>query len=212
MSVYNNTGSEANDLALRMAREHTKHTAKNPNDVIVLDWGYHGNTTATMELSPYKWGQKASANTTIHCSSNSSRGETDATATASAAARQPDSGGEKQQGRKRQPAHVHVVSMPDVYRGAYSRAKGFTPLQAAALYAAEVAAIVTEDSEDGDGDGDDDATGGSRDSRRSADGRAGRGIGGCGTFIAESAMGCGGQVGLCTLSPSLSLSLPLSLI
>ncbi len=35
-----NSGSEANDLALRIAREHT--TAKRPKDVIILDSAYHG--------------------------------------------------------------------------------------------------------------------------------------------------------------------------
>lgn len=50
-----NSGSEANDLALRMAREHT--TAKNPQDVIVLDSAYHGHTQSLIEISPYKWYQ-----------------------------------------------------------------------------------------------------------------------------------------------------------
>jgi len=50
-----NSGSEANDLALRIARSHTK--AKNPKDVIVLDSAYHGHTQAIFEISPYKWSQ-----------------------------------------------------------------------------------------------------------------------------------------------------------
>jgi 4-aminobutyrate aminotransferase-like enzyme len=37
-----NSGSEANDLALRMAQSHT--SASRPNDVIVLDNAYHGRT------------------------------------------------------------------------------------------------------------------------------------------------------------------------
>lgn len=40
------TGSEANDLALRLARSYT-----NQNDVIVIDGEYHGNTTAVDEIS-----------------------------------------------------------------------------------------------------------------------------------------------------------------
>jgi 4-aminobutyrate aminotransferase-like enzyme len=44
------SGSEANDLALRLARAHT-----GASDAIVLDGAYHGNTTALIELSPYKF-------------------------------------------------------------------------------------------------------------------------------------------------------------
>jgi 4-aminobutyrate aminotransferase-like enzyme len=44
------SGSEANELALRLARAHT-----HARDVIVIDSAYHGNTTALIELSPYKF-------------------------------------------------------------------------------------------------------------------------------------------------------------
>src|SRR5215203_6369237 len=44
-----NSGSEANELAIRLARAHTK-----ARDMIVLDHAYHGNTTTLIELSPYK--------------------------------------------------------------------------------------------------------------------------------------------------------------
>ena len=44
-----NSASEANELALRLARAHTGQ-----RDMIVLEAGYHGNTTALIELSPYK--------------------------------------------------------------------------------------------------------------------------------------------------------------
>jgi len=50
-----NSGSEANDLALRIARAHT--TAKNAKDVIVLDSAYHGHTQSLVDISPYKWYQ-----------------------------------------------------------------------------------------------------------------------------------------------------------
>ncbi|MCH8275563.1 MAG: aminotransferase class III-fold pyridoxal phosphate-dependent enzyme [Armatimonadetes bacterium] len=43
------TGSEANELALRLARTHTRR-----NDVIVLDHAYHGNTGTLVAMSPYK--------------------------------------------------------------------------------------------------------------------------------------------------------------
>jgi len=45
-----NSGSEANDLALRLSRAHTK--SKN---TIVVDGAYHGHTLATLEISPYKF-------------------------------------------------------------------------------------------------------------------------------------------------------------
>ncbi len=45
-----NSGSEANDLALRMAYAHT-----NKKDIIVLDGAYHGNLSSLIEISPYKF-------------------------------------------------------------------------------------------------------------------------------------------------------------
>jgi 4-aminobutyrate aminotransferase-like enzyme len=44
-----NSGSEANELALRLARAHTK-----ARDLIVLEHAYHGNTTTLINVSPYK--------------------------------------------------------------------------------------------------------------------------------------------------------------
>jgi 4-aminobutyrate aminotransferase-like enzyme len=44
-----NSGSEANELALRLARAQT-----NARDLIVLEHGYHGNTTTLIDISPYK--------------------------------------------------------------------------------------------------------------------------------------------------------------
>jgi len=44
-----NSGSEANELAIRLARAHT-----HARDMIVLDHAYHGNTTTLIDLSPYK--------------------------------------------------------------------------------------------------------------------------------------------------------------
>lgn len=45
-----NSGSEANDLALRLAR-----TATGRQAIAVLDWAYHGHTQALIEVSPYKY-------------------------------------------------------------------------------------------------------------------------------------------------------------
>jgi len=44
-----NSGSEANELALRLARAHTRR-----RDLIVLEHAYHGNTTTMIDVSPYK--------------------------------------------------------------------------------------------------------------------------------------------------------------
>lgn len=44
-----NSGSEANDLAIRLARAHTGR-----KDIVSLDGAYHGNLTSTMAISPYK--------------------------------------------------------------------------------------------------------------------------------------------------------------
>ena len=46
---FTNSGSEANDLALRMARHYTQS-----KETIVLDAAYHGNLSSLIEISPYK--------------------------------------------------------------------------------------------------------------------------------------------------------------
>jgi 4-aminobutyrate aminotransferase-like enzyme/Ser/Thr protein kinase RdoA (MazF antagonist) len=45
-----NSASEANELALRLARSHTGR-----EDVIVLESAYHGHTTGLIDISPYKF-------------------------------------------------------------------------------------------------------------------------------------------------------------
>ena len=45
-----NSGSEANDLALRLARTYT-----GKSDTVVLDGAYHGNLTTLIDISPYKF-------------------------------------------------------------------------------------------------------------------------------------------------------------
>jgi 4-aminobutyrate aminotransferase-like enzyme len=44
-----NSGSEANDLALRMARAHT-----HKRGVLCVDGAYHGHVTSIIDISPYK--------------------------------------------------------------------------------------------------------------------------------------------------------------
>lgn len=50
---FTNSGSEANDLAIRMSRHFTQQ-----KDVIVLDHAYHGTSTVAIEMSPYKFDGK----------------------------------------------------------------------------------------------------------------------------------------------------------
>lgn len=44
------SGSEANELALRLARAHTGR-----RDVVVIEGGYHGNTSSLIDISSYKF-------------------------------------------------------------------------------------------------------------------------------------------------------------
>ena len=50
VAFFVNSGSEANDLALRLARARTRR-----KDTLVLDGSYHGNLTSLIEVSPYKF-------------------------------------------------------------------------------------------------------------------------------------------------------------
>lgn len=50
------SGSEANELAMRMAR-----TVSGNSDMICVNWGYHGNTAANVAVSPYKFDRKGGA-------------------------------------------------------------------------------------------------------------------------------------------------------
>uniref|UniRef100_A0A4W3ICN8 Ethanolamine-phosphate phospho-lyase n=1 Tax=Callorhinchus milii TaxID=7868 RepID=A0A4W3ICN8_CALMI len=49
-----NSGSEANDLALRLAREYTGH-----QDILTLDHAYHGHVTSLIDISPYKFREQS---------------------------------------------------------------------------------------------------------------------------------------------------------
>jgi 4-aminobutyrate aminotransferase-like enzyme/Ser/Thr protein kinase RdoA (MazF antagonist) len=74
-----NSGSEANELALRLARTHTRR-----HDVLVLDNAYHGHTNTLIDISPYKFMGKG--------------------------------------GEGRPKPWVHVVPIPDGYRGRHKGA------------------------------------------------------------------------------------------
>ncbi|KAJ8247427.1 hypothetical protein GJAV_G00246270 [Gymnothorax javanicus] len=47
-----NSGSEANDLALRLAWQYTGH-----RDIITLNHAYHGHVSSLIAISPYKFGE-----------------------------------------------------------------------------------------------------------------------------------------------------------
>jgi len=96
-----NSGSEANELAFRLARCHTKS-----KELLVVDGAYHGNTNACIEASPYKFNGP---------------------------------GGEGQQ------PHVHMVTLPDPYRGEF---QGNTPATATA-YANSVQKTIKALSDEG---------------------------------------------------------------
>ncbi len=50
VAFFVNSGTEANELALRLARVYTRR-----DDVIVLEHAYHGHSQGTVDLSPYKF-------------------------------------------------------------------------------------------------------------------------------------------------------------
>ena len=50
---YVNSGSEANELAIRMMKSHTGE-----NDIVVSEHGYHGNTNICVDISSYKFDGK----------------------------------------------------------------------------------------------------------------------------------------------------------
>lgn len=56
-----NSGSEANDLALRLARHYTGR-----RDMIVLGGAYHGHLTSLIEISPYKFEAKGGSGRPPH--------------------------------------------------------------------------------------------------------------------------------------------------
>ncbi len=56
-----NSGSEANELALRLARAYT-----GADNVIVIDHAYHGHTSALIDISPYKFNGRGGAGKPAH--------------------------------------------------------------------------------------------------------------------------------------------------
>ena len=58
---FTNSGTEANELALRLARTHTGN-----KNTLVVENAYHGNSAATIEISPYKYLGKGGAGKSAH--------------------------------------------------------------------------------------------------------------------------------------------------
>jgi 4-aminobutyrate aminotransferase-like enzyme/Ser/Thr protein kinase RdoA (MazF antagonist) len=56
-----NSGSEANELAMRMAKTITKQ-----KDIIALEMGYHGNTQGCVDISSYKFNRKGGSGKPEH--------------------------------------------------------------------------------------------------------------------------------------------------
>lgn len=56
-----NSGSAASDLAIRLAKAHTRHEG-----IVVMEHGYHGNTQTSMEISDYKFSNKRGAGQKEH--------------------------------------------------------------------------------------------------------------------------------------------------
>ncbi|XP_024138670.1 5-phosphohydroxy-L-lysine phospho-lyase [Oryzias melastigma] len=56
-----NSGSEANDLALRLAQQYTQN-----QDVVVLDHAYHGHLMSLIDISPYKFRKLAGQKDWVH--------------------------------------------------------------------------------------------------------------------------------------------------
>jgi 4-aminobutyrate aminotransferase-like enzyme/Ser/Thr protein kinase RdoA (MazF antagonist) len=71
---FTNSGSEANDLALRLARHYTQR-----QDVVILDHAYHGNLSTLIDISPYKHDGKGGQGRPAHvhkaCAPDTYRGE-----------------------------------------------------------------------------------------------------------------------------------------
>ncbi len=89
-----NSGSEANELAMRLAKTYT-----NQKDFIAVEVGYHGNTQNCIDISSYKF------------DSPGGKGKAD---------------------------HIHIVPMPDTFRGEFKKADP----KAGEKYAAYIEQII----------------------------------------------------------------------
>ncbi|EWM30657.1 alanine-glyoxylate aminotransferase 2-like 1 [Nannochloropsis gaditana] len=155
-------GSEANDLALALARAYTGH-----EDAVVLDSAYHGHTTTMIDMSPYKH-----------------KGARPASHLNSAAAKEGQELKEIPDGQFPLPRHstpclpsskdwVHVVPVPDTYRGRFSTAADYVNHSMALL---------------------DTSTASASHDLTAPNSLSNRGVRKIAAFCAESVLACGGQV------------------
>ena len=102
-----NSGSEANDLALRLARAYTRC-----NNTIVVDGAYHGHTLATLDVSPYKY--EHSKEYTLRRYSPVSSVPTTFDTTSSSSTKTSS-----HHHSSSHAPHIYKVPCPDTYRGEY---------------------------------------------------------------------------------------------
>ncbi|KAK9732014.1 Aminotransferase class-III [Popillia japonica] len=101
-----NSGSEANDLAIRLAQIHTGN-----KDIITLEHAYHGHLTSLIDISHYKFNL-------------------------------PGGVGQRE--------HVHLASCPDTYRGKF-RSSDYQNEDLGCIYANEIKEICDKLQEQGKG-------------------------------------------------------------
>lgn len=58
---FTNSGTEANELAIRMAKAYTQS-----QEIITMQWGYHGNSNTMVDLSSYKFDRKGGRGAPAH--------------------------------------------------------------------------------------------------------------------------------------------------
>lgn len=169
-----NSGSEANDLALRLARAHTKKRG-----VMCVEGAYHGHVTTIIDISPYKyrreggtgrrsWVREAPAPDVY---SGKHRGKNEDDAMGAAYAAEVDAlladfaKAERREAARKAAWEKRKAARASAAVAATSPASG----------AGATAAAVEDDGDDSEWD-DDGLTAG------------------CGAFIMESILSCGGQI------------------
>ncbi|KAL7568570.1 hypothetical protein ACA910_002682 [Epithemia clementina (nom. ined.)] len=119
-----NSGSEANDMALRLAKAYNRQGSLN---TIVVQGAYHGHTMAVLDISPYKFLKGTEYELVPQPNLNINNSESSSSTTATTTS--PIS--HNSESRIKTPGHhIWQVPVPDVYRGLHR-----DPTTAGALYA-----------------------------------------------------------------------------
>jgi ethanolamine-phosphate phospho-lyase len=100
-----NSGSEANDLALRLA----KIWAGGSNNTIVVENAYHGHTQATLDVSSCKFSKSKEYKLVTNGNSDSTSGPNGSASSSSSSSYLASTPGK----------HIYQVPCPDLYRGPY---------------------------------------------------------------------------------------------